>query len=133
MKWWQSNPARFEIEKRLLARHHRSVKIVIEKGTMYVIKPYRSGKRRYMIEGKFDAHHPYAPMRFFIREPKITDSPPHSFSDGQLCLHGSGDTGPHTTAKVFLDWAIQWIRTYEKWQTTGTWPKTNRTRKGARK
>jgi hypothetical protein len=126
MKWYESNPIRFEIEKRLLARYHHGSRIIIEKGKMKVQKRFHGSKEVYLVEGIFSDRHPYSPMNFYIKEPRLKNSPPHKFSDGWLCLHGSDDVGPETTAKVYMDWAIQWLQTYERWLDGEEWPDTNK-------
>lgn len=126
MKWWESNPERFAIEKRLLTQFHPDVKLVIQDGRMRVLKNIVTGKDNYLLEAKFDDHHPYSPMSVYIRKPRLENSPPHSFSDGGLCLHGYNEVGPETTAKIFIDWACQWVKIYEKWLDGESWPVTNR-------
>jgi hypothetical protein len=126
MKWYQSNPVRFEIEKRLLAKYHPGSRIIIENGEMKVQKRFLGSKWQYFIEGIFSDRHPYSSMKFYIKEPRLKNSPPHRYSGSELCLHGSDDIGPETTAKVYMDWAIQWIQTYERWLDGEDWPDTNK-------
>ena len=126
MKWYERDPVRFEIEKRLLARHHRGAKITIKNGAMCVHLCVTTRKDSYKLEAVFSSKHPYSPMRVYIRRPCLKGSPLHMYSGEQLCLHGADDAGPETTAKVYLDWAIQWIKTYEQWRAGKSWPRTNR-------
>lgn len=126
MEWYETNRTRFEIEKQLLARHHPGSKIIIKNKQMSVLKPVKTRKDCYLVEAIFGSHHPYSNMKVFVREPGLRNSPPHRFSGGELCLHGSDDVGPETTAKVYLDWAVQWIKTYERWLDGEDWPDTNR-------
>jgi len=125
MKWYESNPARFEMEKRLLARFHPGVKIIKKSGKMHVLKKFRTRKDTYLLDAIFPDRFPYSSVQVFVRQPRLKKSPPHQFSGGQICLHGSRDVGPETTAKVYLDWAVQWIKTYERWLDGETWPPTN--------
>ena len=125
MRWYKANPTRFEMEKMLLAKHHPGVKLIIEHGKVRVLKRFRTRKDIYHIEGIFPDKFPYAPLRVFVRKPALRKSPPHRYGGGQLCLHGSRDIGPETTAKVYLDWAVQWLKIYEKWLKGKPWPDTN--------
>jgi len=125
MKWYQANPERFEIEKRLLAKYHPGAKVVIKDGKVRVIKRFRTRKATYTIEGIFAADHPYSEMRFYVRKPRIRKSPLHRYDKGRLCLNDPNDVGPETTAKVYLDWAVDWLLTYERWLDGETWPPTN--------
>jgi len=125
MKWYTNNPTRFEMEKHLLSRHHPGAKIIIEDGRVRVLKQFKTRRDTYLIEGEFPTNFPYSPMAVYIRSPALKKSPPHRYSGNQLCLHGSNDVGPETTAKVFLDWTIQWIRIYEQWLKGKPWPTTN--------
>ena len=125
MKWYTSNPARFEMEKHLLSRHHPGVKIIIKGGRMRVLKQLKTQQNTYSIEGEFPSNFPYSPMKVYICSPKLKKSPPHRYSGGRLCLHGPNDVGAETSAKVYLDWAAQWIRTYERWLTGKPWPSKN--------
>ena len=126
MKWYDLNPERLAIEKRLLARHHRGVQLQIEKARMHVVKRIRGRYGTYVVQGTFADQHPYSPMQFKIVSPPLKGTPPHRFPEGELCLHGPGEVGPETTAKIYLDWAQQWIQTYEDWLDGKTWPTTNR-------
>ncbi|MHC4728284.1 MAG: hypothetical protein ACYS17_13770 [Planctomycetota bacterium] len=101
------------------------VKIVIKNRKMRVLKKFRTRKDTYLIEAVFPDRFPYSPMEVFVRQPRLKKSPPHQYSKGQLCLHESGGVGPETTAKVYIDWAIQWIRLYERWLGGKSWPPTN--------
>jgi hypothetical protein len=125
MKWYESNPERFEIEKRLLARHHRGSKLIIKDGEVKLAKRVATGRDTYDVEGIFACDHPYTPMSFYIRRPSLRGGPPHRYGDGGLCLHNPGQAGPETTGKIFLDWTIQWILTYERWLDGEPWPETN--------
>ncbi len=124
MEWYKSNPVRFEMEKRLLARFHPGVKIIIEKGEMRVIMKFRARKATYFIEGFFPRDFPNSPLDVYVREPRLKSSP-HQYSRGRLCLHDDDDVGPETTAKIYMDWTKQWIATYERWLEGIPWPKTN--------
>ena len=125
-KWYERDPARFEIGKRLLAQFHPGMKLVIQKGILRFRKQVVTARNTYQVEGIFGASHPYDPMAIFIRHPPLKQNPPHRFSGGRICLHGQGDIGPETTAKMYLDWTIQWLKTYEAWLAGKSWPKTNR-------
>ena len=126
MKWYERNPERLAIEKRLLAAYHRGVKMCIKHGQIHVIKSIAGRYGTYVVRGTFSDQHPYAPMEFEIVSPALKRSPPHRYTGGQLCLHDPGDVGPETTAKVYLDWAEQWIQIYEDWLDGKPWPDTNR-------
>ena len=126
MKWYRSDPERFAVEKMLLARHHPGVKIVIKDGEMSVFKKLATPRNNYLIKAKFSDRHPYSPMEVYIVEPCLRNTPPHQYSEGRLCLHGNSNVGSETTAKVYLDWAEQWIHIYERWLKTHRWPQTNR-------
>ena len=125
MKWYQVNLARFEIEKKLLARHHPGVKIVIKDGKVKLTKQIRTNRDTYLIEGRFPKNYPYSPLNITVLKPKLHTKVPHIYCDGELCLHGSGDAGPETTAKIILDWTVQWLKTYERWLDDQSWPTTN--------
>ena len=125
MKWYTNNPVRFEMEKHLLGRHHPGVKIIIKDGRTQVLKQLKTHQDTYLIEGEFPNNFPYSPMKVYIRNPVLKGSPPHQYNGDLLCLHGPNDVGPETTAKVYLDWAIQWIRTYERWLNGEVWPPKN--------
>lgn len=126
MKWFEVNPLRFELEKRLLGLHHPGCKLIKQNGQFSVLVWIQTNKRCYEVRGTFPDRFPNRPMLVQIEKPKIKDHPPHFFSEfGGLCIYGSNDYGPETTAKVYLDWAKQWIQCYENWQDTGSWPKTN--------
>jgi hypothetical protein len=125
MKWYELNPGRFEIEKRLLARYHPGSKLVIEGGRVKVTRQVVTHRDTYVVEGKFADDHPYSDMRWRVLKPTIRGSPPHRYDEGELCLHEPGETGPETTAKIYLDWATQWILTYERWRDGEQWPRTN--------
>ena len=126
MKWYEINPLRLELERRLLGQYHPGCKLIKYNGKFTVQLQIRTRKRSYQLSGIFPDRFPNDPMRVRIERPKITDGPPHYFSyDGGLCIYGSGNYGPETTAKVYLDWAKQWIKSYEHWQDMRIWPKTN--------
>jgi hypothetical protein len=126
MKWYELNPERLAVEKRLLAKHHRGTQMRIEKAGIHIIKRIHGRYRTYKVKGIFANSHPYSPMQFYVVKPALKQGTPHRFTDGQLCLHTSADVGPETTAKVYLDWAQQWIKTYEDWLDGKPWPDTNR-------
>lgn len=126
MEWYQTNRNRFEIERQFIGKHHPGSKIIIKNGQASVLKAFKTRKDCYLVEAIFSKRHPYSAMRVFIREPALKGSPPHKFSSGELCLHGADDVGPETTAKVYLDWADQWIKAYERWLDGEDWPDTNR-------
>jgi hypothetical protein len=125
MKWYESNPERLAVERCLLAKHHRGAKLIIKDGQMSVVKRIYTRRNTYVIEGIFADIHPYSPMQFYIREPRLATPTRHMYSGGQMCLHEPGSVGPQTTAKVYLDWAIQWIDLYERWLDGEDWPETN--------
>jgi len=125
MKWYKSNPERLAIEKRLLAQYYPGSKLIIKHGEMKVVKRLITLKNTYLIEGVFEDNHPYAAMRFYVRQPRLKNLPKHMYSTKELCLHDPDDVGPETTAKVYLDWAIQWIHFYERWLDGEEWPETN--------
>lgn len=125
MIWFKDNPQRFEVEKKLLAWFHPGVKIIIKDGQMSVFKKFTTYKNSYLIKAKYSDRHPYSPMEVSIREPHLEKTPPHQYEEGRLCLHGTSDVGPETTAKVYLDWTEQWIRNYERWLEDKPWPRTN--------
>jgi hypothetical protein len=125
MKWFELNPQRFEIEKCLLAQYHPGSKLIKKHGKLKVTKHLITDLDTYIIEGVFSDRHPYLPMDVYIREPPLEGSPPHRYSTEHICIHGPGDVGPETTAKVYLDWAVQWINTYERWLNGEPWPETN--------
>lgn len=125
MKWYETNPARFEAEKRLLAQHHPGTKIIIQGGQVKLTKKIRTKKNTYLIEGTFPKGYPYSPVCVKVIEPKLKSGVPHRYCDGRLCLHSGCDVGPETTAKIILDWTVQWLLTYEKWLDGERWPKNN--------
>ncbi len=125
MKWYQSNPARFEIEKKLLSRHHPGTRLVIKDGKVKLTKQIRTNRNTYLIEGQFPKDYPYSPLSVKVLKPKLHKKVPHIYRDGELCLHGSGDVGSETTAKIILDWTVQWLLTYERWLDSQSWSKTN--------
>jgi hypothetical protein len=126
MKWYERNPGRFTVEKRLLAKYHPGSRIIIEGGKMRVEKTFRTSRNAYLIRACYTDEHPYSAMVVRIVQPPIKGRPPHCFSDGSLCLHDDKDVGPQTTSVVFLDWAVQWVLCYEQWLDKGKWPETNR-------
>ena len=126
MRWHRSNPIRFELEKRLLAQCHPGVKMIIKNGRVKILKRIKTRKNTYHVEARCPKDFPYSPIKVFVREPRLKESSPHRYSESQLCLHGPGDVGPETTAKVYLDWAVQWIRIYERWLDGKPWPETNK-------
>ncbi len=125
MKWYENNPGRFEMEKCLLARHHPGSKVVIKNGRISVLKRVQTAQATYLLEGIFPKNYPYAPMGIYILEPVLQKTPPHQYKGGRLCLHGGNDVGPETTAKVYFDWAVQWLNIYEEWLRGKSWPKRN--------
>lgn len=126
MKWYENDPLRFELEKRLLGLHHPGCKLIKQNGQFSVLLQIQTHKQCYTVRGIFPDRFPYAPMQVQIIKPEINDGPPHYFhSNGVLCLYGGADYGPETTAKVFIDWAKQWFQCYENWQETGLWPINN--------
>lgn len=130
MKWFEVNPLRFELEKRLLGLHHPGCKLIKQNGQFSVLVQVQTNKRSYVVRGIFPDRFPIEPMQVQIEKPEITDNPPHYFHcNGRLCLYGSSNCGIETTAKVYIDWSKQWIQCYEDWQKTGHWPITNRRRK----
>ena len=60
--------------------------------------------------------------------PKVYTIPrlegPHQYSDGSLCLWGSGDRvwSSTSTAPVVLALAALWLHAHESWRKTGRWP-----------
>jgi hypothetical protein len=50
--------------------------------------------------------------------------PPHTFSDGTLCLYHTDDfrwTDGHFIAETIVPWACEWCYYYELWLSTGDW------------
>lgn len=126
MKWYEVNPIRFELEKKLLAVHHPGCKLVKESGEYRVELQVKTNIRTYHVTGVFPNRYPNAPMTVHIPQSQIDDYPPHYFDEnGELCLYGCGNVGSETTAKVYIDWAKQWIKCYESWQRTRRWPVNN--------
>lgn len=126
MKWYTDDPIRFEMEKRLIAKKHKSIRMVIEDSKVRVELIIIASHSSYVLAGFFPDDFPYSPMRFYVRSPKLKKNTPHIYMNGMLCLHGEDDVGPETTAKVYIDWAKQWIEAYEKWLDTGEWSRTNK-------
>lgn len=126
MKWYELDVDRFELEKILLRQHHPGCKLIKCDGKYSVELQIRTNKRCYQLRGIYPDQFPNDPMRVQIKSPKLEDCPPHYFSyNGGLCIYGTGNYGPETTAKVYIDWAKQWIKRYEYWQETRIWPETN--------
>ena len=126
MRWHESKPIRFELEKRLLGQFHPGVKMIIKNGRVNILKRLKTHKDIYIIEARYPNNFPYSALDIFVLEPRLKGSPPHRYSESRLCLHDSNGVGPETTAKVYLDWAVQWINIYERWLDGEPWPKTNR-------
>ena len=126
MKWYKQDPLRFEVEKRLLARHYPGAKLVIKGGAASIHLRIVTKKDTYHLEAVFGSRHPYSSMAVYVHRPRLKGNPPHRYPSKSLCLNGSRDVGPETTAKVYLDWAVQWINAYEQWRAGKPWPKTNR-------
>jgi hypothetical protein len=123
---YESNPTRFALERKLLAQYHPGCKLIKQNDLFSVQFQVQTHKRTYLLKGVFPNTYPNSPMVVKIVKPAITDYPPHFFgSNGGLCIYGSNNYGPETTAKVYIDWAKQWIKCYENWQETGKWPVTN--------
>jgi len=113
------------MEKRLLAENHGGSRIIIENGTVRVEFTFATCRDNYEMVAYFPKNYPYDPMQVFVKSPTL-ESPPHRYTNGRLCLHGDNDFDAGTTAKVYIDWAKQWILTYEKWLATGEWPVGNK-------
>lgn len=126
MRWYELDPDRFEVEMALLAQHHPGTKIIKENSRIRAEKWYRTRQSNYLIKAVFSDRHPYEPMEVSIEKPRIKGRPPHYFSNGLLCLHHFSEGRAQTTAKVYLDWTVQWIKCYEKWLNTREWPETNK-------
>lgn len=125
MQWYQLDNKRFELEKELLRRYYPGSKIIIEHGIARVEKALISRQDVYLLKGIYPSTFPYSPMHVYIDSPDLEKTPPHLFNEGRLCLHGPNDVGPQTSAKIYLDWAKQWILIYERWLRGVPWPKTN--------
>ena len=125
MKWYKDDPVRFELEKGLINEYHRGVQMFIQNGKVRIEFSIRTTRTTYHLVGHFPDKFPYKPMEFYVKKPRLKRSSPHRYGDGMLCLHTSNDVGPQTTAKVYIDWAKQWVATYEKWLKTGKWPAKN--------
>jgi len=120
MKWYEKDPARFVLEKMLLSQFHPDIKLVKEKGLLHIHKTVRGQNGLYKGKLTYPRNFPYQTIRPYVMSPKIRKSP-HRFSSGMLCLHEPDDVGPQTTGKVFCDWFVQWIHSYERWLKTGKW------------
>lgn len=55
----------------------------------------------------------------------VSETAPHRWADGALCLYGvmtGWNPGKHTVLST-LKLARQWLRNYEAWRQAGQWPK----------
>lgn len=50
------------------------------------------------------------------------DELPHTFDDGDLCLHFPGEwNASHLIAHSIVPWISEWLLHYELWRATGEW------------
>lgn len=55
-------------------------------------------------------------------ESRPTESLPHVYSNGSLCLHLAEDwTSDMLIVNTTVPWASEWLAHYEIWKGTGTW------------
>lgn len=82
------------------------------------------GDNAYSIIVTLPHHYPNACPRVYV--PDVDQDAPHRFADGALCIFGvmsSWNPGKHT-ARDALDHARHWLKRYESWRHTGSWPQT---------
>lgn len=86
------------------------------------------GGRSFTLEVHANWHSTGIP-RARVLAPKLENAPgssypPHTYSDGTLCLYHSDDfawTGDRFIAETIVPWACEWCCFYELWLATGEW------------
>lgn len=128
------NPQRFKEERQLLRRVYPECKFVKLEGQLRVRAIITHSGTHYEAELVYPRNFPWDPIRAYIRDPIISDAP-HLWGNDELCLDHGEHITPQTTGVQIMDWVIEWVNAYERYQRTGDWPdrvRKNLKRKGRR-
>ena len=124
MNWYERNGGgRLAVEAELLRRHYPSAKLVLQGGLMRVRMNIRGRLAVYRLEVVYPDRFPNAQPKAYIRQPELSASTPHLYPDESLCLHHGNEVGNQTSAMVIITWSVLYVRAYERWKTTGRWPR----------
>ena len=121
-------PARIAEEIGELAEHEEKPRAVFTDGRELAFRFSEELENKTVIELEIVLPHGYPNTCPRVYASPITDNPPHRWADGALCLYGvvSGwNPGKHSTFFT-LQLARQWIRRYDAWRKSGTWPTIER-------
>lgn len=119
-QWYERDPERWALERRLLRQTYPGVKLVKKEGVMHVLIALGGNQAHYYCELIYPKQFPFEPMDVFIRNP-VVKSQFHQFRDGQPCLLHSDDIGVNTTAVVYISWLREWLKRFEESLVTGMW------------
>jgi len=126
--WYEKKPLRFQLEKKLIQRHHPDAVMFIcsKTGRLMVLKKVQGRRGSYLAKIVFSQDHPLQPPESFSCEPEIRGTP-HSLPEesNRLCLFPPELATPSLTGKTILDLTCDWFRCYETWLDTGDWPPNN--------
>jgi hypothetical protein len=120
MSWHERDPVRFALEAALLGHHYAGIQLVKQEGLWRIRMAVASPTSTYLLELIYPPRFPLAPVQAFMTSPDIRGAP-HVIGDNLLCMYHKEDIGPETTGKVYTDWAVEWIKRYEKWRQTKVW------------
>lgn len=121
MAWFRERPERYNAEITLIRRRYPSARISFEHGSLVAMLKVQGRSTSYEVKLIYPDSFPYSPPMVYLVKPEIKHAP-HRFSGGGLCVYSEID-GPQISGKVILDWAVQWIFSYETWLKTGHFPK----------
>lgn len=124
IEWYKKRSGRLKRELALLARVYPAVEIAFDKGLLFLKLRVRGRKVLYLLRVVYPEDFPYEGPRAYVDEPIIEESP-HRWRDGSLCFLGDVEP-PNLSGKIVLDWSIAWLRIFENWLDTGSWPETVR-------
>jgi len=69
-------------------------------------------------------HRQYEVPKVYVLHPTLPPKPPHTYSDGSLCLYYPKEqpwNNQRFIAETILPWAAEWLYFYELWLATGQW------------
>lgn len=117
------SPARIASELDELANAGIEASTTVTADREVVIKVGSEGTaENYSIRIFLPHHYPNACPRVYV-DP-VDAGAPHRFADGALCIFGvmtSWNPGKNSVRDA-VDNARRWLRRYESWRTTGSWP-----------
>ncbi len=122
MRWAERDPARLQLEMKLLgtAANGRFVRV---SGSLAYDEDVVAEGTRFGLRLVYPANFPFEPPRAHLRFPSLpVTAAVHRFVDGGLCLHGPDEWHPSQTGLWLRNRAIGWLAALLEYSRTGVWP-----------